>query len=138
VPLFFAQTLVQSMRDVGYNHTTSALCEHLSAGHRRRRRGATRNLPLACEWQGAWRAGLTEKKPRRVASCRVGEGKGFLLLLTKRKCVEGTTRTAARTSFGASSGGASVPAREAPSFKRKKARVAARGSSSTITQGTIA
>jgi hypothetical protein len=29
VPLFFAQTLVQSMRDVGYNHTTSALCEHI-------------------------------------------------------------------------------------------------------------
>src|SRR5260370_28449834 len=29
VPLFFAQTLVQSLRDVGYNHTTSALCEHV-------------------------------------------------------------------------------------------------------------
>src|SRR5215472_11096665 len=28
VPLFFAQTLVQSLRDVGYNTTTSALCEH--------------------------------------------------------------------------------------------------------------
>lgn len=29
VPLFFAQTLVQSLRDVGYSHTTSALCEHV-------------------------------------------------------------------------------------------------------------
>lgn len=29
VPLFFAQTLVQSMREGGYNHTTSALCEHV-------------------------------------------------------------------------------------------------------------
>jgi len=29
VPLFFGQTLIQSLRDVGYNHTTSALCEHL-------------------------------------------------------------------------------------------------------------
>ena len=29
VPLFFAQTLIQSLRDVGYNHTTSALCEHI-------------------------------------------------------------------------------------------------------------
>jgi hypothetical protein len=29
VPLFFAQTLINSMRDVGYNHTTSALCEHV-------------------------------------------------------------------------------------------------------------
>jgi hypothetical protein len=29
VPLFFAQTLVQSLRDVGYNHTTSAMCEHV-------------------------------------------------------------------------------------------------------------
>lgn len=29
VPLFFAQTLVQSLRDVGYEHTTSALCEHV-------------------------------------------------------------------------------------------------------------
>src|SRR6266568_5181616 len=29
VPLFFAQTLIQSRRDVGYNHTTSALCEHV-------------------------------------------------------------------------------------------------------------
>lgn len=29
VPLFFAQTLVESLRDVGYNHTTSALCEHV-------------------------------------------------------------------------------------------------------------
>jgi hypothetical protein len=29
VPLFFAQTLVQSLRDVGYNTTTSALCEHI-------------------------------------------------------------------------------------------------------------
>jgi hypothetical protein len=27
--LFFAQTLVQSLRDVGYNHTTSAMCEHV-------------------------------------------------------------------------------------------------------------
>lgn len=29
VPLFFAQTLVHSLRDVGYNTTTSALCEHI-------------------------------------------------------------------------------------------------------------
>jgi Histidine kinase-, DNA gyrase B-, and HSP90-like ATPase len=29
VPLFFAQTLISSLRDVGYNHTTSALCEHV-------------------------------------------------------------------------------------------------------------
>lgn len=29
VPLFFAQTLVKSLRDVGYNSTTSALCEHV-------------------------------------------------------------------------------------------------------------
>ncbi len=29
VPLFFAQTLVQSLRDIGYNTTTSALCEHV-------------------------------------------------------------------------------------------------------------
>jgi signal transduction histidine kinase len=32
VPLFFAQTLIQSLRDVGYNHTTSALCEHVDNG----------------------------------------------------------------------------------------------------------
>jgi hypothetical protein len=29
VPLFFAQTLIQSLRDVGYDHTTSALCEQV-------------------------------------------------------------------------------------------------------------
>jgi hypothetical protein len=29
VPLFFGQTLIQSLRDLGYNHTTSALCEHV-------------------------------------------------------------------------------------------------------------
>src|SRR5579859_1236442 len=29
VPLFFAQTLVESLRDVGYNNTTSALCEQV-------------------------------------------------------------------------------------------------------------
>lgn len=29
VPLFFGQTLIQALRDVGYNHTTSALCEHV-------------------------------------------------------------------------------------------------------------
>jgi Histidine kinase-, DNA gyrase B-, and HSP90-like ATPase len=29
VPLFLAQTFVQSLRDVGYNSTTSALCEHV-------------------------------------------------------------------------------------------------------------
>ena len=29
VPLFFGQTLVSSLRDVGYNSTTSALCEHV-------------------------------------------------------------------------------------------------------------
>ena len=29
VPLFFAQTLITSLRDVGYNTTTSALCEHV-------------------------------------------------------------------------------------------------------------
>lgn len=28
VPLFFGQTLISSLRDVGYNSTTSALCEH--------------------------------------------------------------------------------------------------------------
>jgi hypothetical protein len=29
VPLFLAQTMIQSLRDVGYNHTTAALCEHV-------------------------------------------------------------------------------------------------------------
>src|ERR1700732_2371050 len=29
VPLFLAQTFVQSLRDVGYDSTTSALCEHV-------------------------------------------------------------------------------------------------------------
>jgi len=29
VPLFFAQTLVASLRDVGYSTTTSAICEHI-------------------------------------------------------------------------------------------------------------
>src|ERR1700691_2854813 len=29
VPLFFGQTLINSLRDVGYNSTTSALCEHV-------------------------------------------------------------------------------------------------------------
>lgn len=29
VPLFLGQTLVQSLRDVGYNSTTSAICEHI-------------------------------------------------------------------------------------------------------------
>ena len=29
VPLFFGQTMIMSLRDVGYNHTTSALCEHV-------------------------------------------------------------------------------------------------------------
>jgi Histidine kinase-, DNA gyrase B-, and HSP90-like ATPase len=29
VPLFFGQTLVRSLRDQGYNSTTSALCEHV-------------------------------------------------------------------------------------------------------------
>ena len=29
VPLFLGQTLVNSLRDVGYNSTTSALCEHV-------------------------------------------------------------------------------------------------------------
>src|SRR5574337_2135699 len=29
VPLFFGQTLVRSLRDVGYNNTTSAVCEHV-------------------------------------------------------------------------------------------------------------
>ena len=29
VPLFLGQTLVNSLRDVGYNNTTSAVCEHV-------------------------------------------------------------------------------------------------------------
>ena len=29
VPLFLGQTLVQSLRDVGYNNTTTAVCEHI-------------------------------------------------------------------------------------------------------------
>jgi hypothetical protein len=29
VPLFLGQTLIQSLRDLGYNSTTSALCEHI-------------------------------------------------------------------------------------------------------------
>jgi hypothetical protein len=32
VPLFFAQTLIASLRDVGYNTTTSAICEHVDNG----------------------------------------------------------------------------------------------------------
>src|SRR5580658_1351284 len=29
VPLFLGQTLINSLRDLGYNTTTSALCEHV-------------------------------------------------------------------------------------------------------------
>ncbi len=29
VPLFLSQTFVQSLRDIGYDSTTSALCEHV-------------------------------------------------------------------------------------------------------------
>jgi hypothetical protein len=29
VPLFLGQTLVHSLRDMGYNSTTSAVCEHV-------------------------------------------------------------------------------------------------------------
>src|SRR4051812_36508986 len=29
VPLFLGQTLVKSLRDLGYNSTTSAVCEHV-------------------------------------------------------------------------------------------------------------
>src|SRR5215467_4285909 len=29
VPLFLGQTLVNSLRDLGYNNTTSAVCEHV-------------------------------------------------------------------------------------------------------------
>jgi hypothetical protein len=29
VPLFFGQTLIHSLRDLGYNNTTSAVCEHV-------------------------------------------------------------------------------------------------------------
>src|SRR5438874_13640443 len=29
VPLFLGQTLVNSLRDTGYNNTTSAICEHI-------------------------------------------------------------------------------------------------------------
>lgn len=32
VPLFLGQTFVQSLRDVGYNSTTSAVCEHVDNG----------------------------------------------------------------------------------------------------------
>src|SRR5262249_54431121 len=29
VPLFLGQTLINSLRDLGYNNTTSAICEHV-------------------------------------------------------------------------------------------------------------
>jgi len=29
VPLFLGQTLVHSLRDLGYNNTTAAVCEHV-------------------------------------------------------------------------------------------------------------
>jgi len=29
VPLFLGQTFIQSLRDIGYDSTTSALCEHV-------------------------------------------------------------------------------------------------------------
>jgi Histidine kinase-, DNA gyrase B-, and HSP90-like ATPase len=32
VPLFLAQTFIQSLRDVGYESTTSAICEHIDNG----------------------------------------------------------------------------------------------------------
>ena len=32
VPMFLGQTLINSLRDLGYNHTTSAVCEHVDNG----------------------------------------------------------------------------------------------------------
>ena len=32
VPLFLGQTFIQSLRDVGYNNTTAAVCEHVDNG----------------------------------------------------------------------------------------------------------
>src|SRR2546426_11532736 len=29
VPLFLGQTMINALRDLGYNHTTSAICEHV-------------------------------------------------------------------------------------------------------------
>lgn len=29
VPLFLGQTMINALRDLGYNHTTSAVCEHV-------------------------------------------------------------------------------------------------------------
>ena len=52
VPLFFGQTLIQSLRDLGYNHTTSALCEHVDNAIQA---GARRNH---------WRLRLWDQMPR--------------------------------------------------------------------------
>jgi hypothetical protein len=32
VPMFLGQTLINSLHDLGYNHTTSAICEHVDNG----------------------------------------------------------------------------------------------------------
>ena len=84
IPLFLGQTLINSLRDVGYNHTTSAVCEHVDnaieasateirvyfaeSGPRSRRTfsvlvldngtGMTRNvLKVACAFGGSLRFG---------------------------------------------------------------------------------
>ncbi len=36
VPLFFGQTIIQSLQDMAYNDTTSALCEHVYSAIQRR------------------------------------------------------------------------------------------------------
>ena len=70
VPLFFAQTLIASLRDVGYNMTTSALCEHvdnaIEAGANEiriyfRQRGSRRQLRD--------RRRRLRQRPRHVAKC---------------------------------------------------------------------
>ena len=54
VPLFLGQTLINSLRDVGYNHTTSAICEHVDSRWRAplaARSGSVTAMALAAtEW----------------------------------------------------------------------------------------
>jgi hypothetical protein len=65
VPLFLGQTLIQSLRDLGYNSTTSALCEHVDN---------------AIQW-GATEVRVyfrqTGNKPKRIDAMVYDNGKGM-------------------------------------------------------------
>jgi hypothetical protein len=69
VPLFVGQTMVKALRDLGYNHTTSAVCEHVDNSFQ----WGGQNVRLYFHEKGKKKK---DKDPRKIDVLVMDDGQG--------------------------------------------------------------